>query len=159
MVDPDIRVGDVVHDLIERGRLRVVEKAADSVAEYREREGFCLKSYKAHPLLDVTDDETVWRCVYISSDPSVSYGQSYAFPASRLARAPVEEASEDLERPYHSIQRALLAGLFANAAGNRDVETIETLALDACVPAAVVYEARELAEAATITADEPGSDA
>lgn len=150
-VDPVIRVGDVVHDLVERGHMRVLEHEG-TVAEYRTREDFDLAEYKTHPLLGITDDEDVWRCVYLSSDPSVSYGQSYAFPESRLARAPVEEASEDLERPYNSIQRALLASLYADASED-EWRTLSTLLSTTDIDPDLITEARELAEAATITAD------
>lgn len=155
MVDPEIKVGDVVHDLVERGHMRVLQREG-TVAEYREREDFDLASYKTHPLLGVQDDEAVFRCVYLSSDPSVGYGQSYAFPESRLARAPVEEAAGELERPFYSIQRALLASLYASADDAGERELLTSLAGRAHVDAGTISEARELAEAATITAETDG---
>lgn len=159
MVDPAIQVGDIVHDLIERGHMRVLEHEG-TVAEYRDRsdDDFDHTTYKTHPLIGVTDDEDVYRCVYLSSDPSVGYKQSYAFPESRLARAPVEEASKDLERPYHSIRRALLASLFANAEDEEELNTIYETAYRAGLYPDLVDEARELAEAATITAEPDGGE-
>lgn len=154
-VDPEIQVGDVVHDLVERGHMRVLQKEG-SVAEYREREDFDLAQYKTHPLLGVTDEEDAWRCVYLSSDPSVGYSQSYVFPESRLARAPVEEARDDIDRPYVSIQRAQLAAIFQTSMEHRADFTEFRKSLlffgeVAGVDTQLLAEAHELARAATGT--------
>lgn len=149
MTDPRIKTGDVCIDLVERGKLQVVSKAADTVREHREREDFDLAEYKAHPLLDVREDEPVYECVYLSSDPSVSYSRTYDFPRSRLARQPVEEADENLERVQESLVVSLLEALFATA--DRDdmassMAGLVDVAVHAGIDDELVSAAEELAE-------------
>lgn len=113
MTDPGIRTGDVVNDLGQNGKLmQVVAKASESVAEYREREDFDLAEYKAHPLLDVSDEDTVWTCVFLTSEPSASFSGTYDYPESRLARQPVEEANQSLDRVQESLTVAVLSSVF-----------------------------------------------
>lgn len=113
MADASIKVGDVCHDLIERGKVQIVAKKADTVADLREREKFDLADYKAHPLIRVPDDDTVWTAVYLPDKPTTTFNGSYDFPESRLARVPVEEANQDLMRVQHDsavqLTRALLS--------------------------------------------------
>jgi len=115
MVDPEIKTGDVVHDLVERGKMQVVAKAANSVTEYRESESFDLAEYKSHPLLGVTEDDPVYTCVYLPDSPTTSFSGTYDFPRSRLARVPVEEANEDLQRFQGRLITAVLSALAEEA--------------------------------------------
>jgi len=101
-VDGSLKVGDVAHDLIKRGKVIVVEKAAATVEDYRRFEDFDLVEYQSHPLLDVTDEETVWTCVYLPDEPKVDFSGTYDFPESRLARIPVEEVNDDIQRPQRA---------------------------------------------------------
>jgi hypothetical protein len=150
MVDADIKIGDVVHDLVEGGAMVVVDRPADSVADLREREDFDLAGYKAHPLLDVTDDDAVFTCVYIPSQPTASFSGTYDFPEARLARVPVEAANQDLGRVQRGLTVAVLEALFdrAYASGNEGlVEDLDAIAGEA-FGAELAHEGRELAEAA-----------
>lgn len=115
MPDPELKVGDVAHDLVKRGKVQVVAKAADSVTDHRAQEGFDLAEYKSHPLLDVAEDEPVYTCVYLPEEPTVSFSGTYDFPRSRLARIPVEEANEDLDRFQRELVVDLLADVFERA--------------------------------------------
>lgn len=160
MPDPDIQLGDVVHDLGDNGkRLQVLGRAADTVAAYREREDRDLAAYKAHPLLDVRADEPVYTCVYLPGSPSVEFAGTYDFPRSRLARAPVEEANAGFDRVQSAWTVDLLADLFA-AADRGDLASspgdLFDLATHAGVDDTLVEEARELAAAETLTADSGG---
>lgn len=155
MVETTIVAGDVVHDLVKRGKMQVVAKAADSVAEYREEEGFDLADYKTHPLLDVSEDEPVFTCVYLPDSPTTSFNGTYDFPRSRLARVPVEEANEELDRVQRAILRDVFEAMFRNALiGDNDKpegarETSMEATLRFCIPDNfndVQEEAAELAE-------------
>lgn len=98
-VDGEIKIGDVAHDLAQNGsKVQVVGRAADTVAEHEGGESYDVSTYKANALLNVADDEPVWRCVYLSSELTTSFSNTYDIPDSRLARIPVEEANEDLRR-------------------------------------------------------------
>ncbi len=157
-VDPEIRSGDVVHDLVERGKMQVIEKAADSVAAYREREDFDLAEYKSHPLLDVSAHEPVYTCVYLPDSPTTSFSGTYDFPRSRLARVPVEEANQDLERIQDAQTIDLLARLMVAGEEWSDPDTFDEVALlakDAGIAEDLVTAARELADVErTIGGDE-----
>jgi hypothetical protein len=96
MPDRVLSIGDVVYDLAQGSKMQVVGHAADSVAEYSDREDFDLASYKCHPQLRVSEDEPVYTCVYLPDSLKSSVSGTYDFPESRLARCPVEEANEDL---------------------------------------------------------------
>ncbi|WP_254768271.1 hypothetical protein [Salinilacihabitans rarus] len=155
MVDAEVRPGDVVHDLVERGKMQVVAIAADSVAAYREREDFDLAAYKSHPLLGVGDDEPVYTCVYLPDAPTATFSGTYDFPRSRLARVPVEEANADLDRIQNALAIDLLEKLFTRAAEDDEnaVAVLERYATDAGIDADAVAAARELAAADQIGGD------
>ncbi|MDL0127044.1 hypothetical protein [Halobacterium salinarum] len=149
MTDSEIKVGDVVNDLGQNGKLmQVVDKAADSVKEYREREDFDLADYKAHPLLDVSDDDTVWTCVFLTSEPTASFSGTYDYPESRLARQPVEEANQDLDRVQDALITTVLTALLETA-GRDDMAASRSGLVDvashAGVPTDLIEEAEELA--------------
>lgn len=170
MVDSTIKPGDVAIDLQDGAKLQVVARAADSVAAFRAEEGMDLAEYKSHPLFDVTDDEPVWTCVYLPGDVSTSFNGTYDFPDSRLARVPVEEANQQLERVQRDLVVEVLATLLENAteAGDKEVMQPEDEILrskdlaevvELCWPdehAGVFDDALELAEARV--AAEEGDD-
>lgn len=88
--------GDVAIDLVTRQPLYVVDRPADTLAEYHEVEGFDLATYKAHPWLPVSVDDAVLTCVFIGDVESLhSFSNTYDYPAGRLARVPVERAGGD----------------------------------------------------------------
>ncbi|WP_135302625.1 hypothetical protein [Haloarcula amylovorans] len=140
-----IRTGDVVIDLVERGKMLVVERAATSVEEHRESENYDIADYKAHPLLDVSDDEAVWTCVYLPDKPTTEFSGGYDFPESRLARIPVEEAREEFRRPQELQAVSMLEAMFNQAREDHAWEEVTTIA-ERCLPSAVVDEARGLAD-------------
>lgn len=150
MTDPELKAGDVAHDLVKRGKVLVVERVAESVDRHRERNDYDIAEYKANALLGVSESESVWRCVYLPDEPSTSFSGTYDFPRSRLARIPVENAREDLRRPQHGQAVTMLAALFSAALAYDDapaVEDLHTLGNYAGFSSELLEEARELAEA------------
>lgn len=117
MPDPAIQIGDVCIDLVERGKVQVVQQAAATVEEHRQYNDYDVAAWKANALLDVQDDEPVYKCVYLTENPSPSFSGTYDFPRSRLARQPVEEAHENLERIQWEHHVEVLRRLFAVALG------------------------------------------
>ena len=97
-VDSSIAIGDVVLDLAQGSLMQVVEKSYESVEKHWDKEGYDLAEYACHPLFDVQSDEPVWKCVYLKASLKSLPDGSYDFPDSRLARVPVEEANEGLDR-------------------------------------------------------------
>jgi hypothetical protein len=88
-----IAPGDVVIDLVTRQPLYVQSISAPTVVEHYEREGFDIASYKTHPWLPVTLDDSVYECIYIGDiDGLHSFSDTYDMPGGRLARVPVELA-------------------------------------------------------------------
>ncbi|MDS0258549.1 hypothetical protein NDI56_03875 [Haloarcula sp. S1CR25-12] len=153
-VDGRIRAGDVAIDLVERGKVLVVEKAAHSVAAHQQAESYDIQTYKSHPLLDISDDEAVWTCVYLPDKPTTEFSGGYDFPESRLARLPVEEARESFRRPQERQVVSMLETLFAQALDDHAWEEVTTVA-ERCLPSDLVDEARELADVErTIGGDE-----
>jgi len=156
MTDAAIRAGDVAIDLVERGKVLVVERTAISVRKHREQENFDLAGYKSHPLLDVSDEETVWKCVYLPDKPKTEFSGTYDFPESRLARIPIEEANEDLRRPQERQLVSMLESLFKMAATLDDEWSVEAKGFEqamgvlatntSALPDDLVDEARELAD-------------
>jgi len=115
MTDARIRAGDVCIDLVERGKVYVMERAAISVRKHREQESYDISDYKANALLDVRDEETVWTCVYLPDKPQTEFSGTYDFPESRLARVPVEEANQDLRKPQERLVVTVFESLFGMA--------------------------------------------
>lgn len=148
MTDARIRAGDVVIDLVERGKMAVVERAAETVAEHRATEDYDIATYKAHPLLDVSDDETVWTCVYLPDKPTASFSGTYDFPESRLARIPIEEANQDLRRVQERQLVTVLETLFREARqSSKDIEfEAITAAAERCLPTELVDEVHQLVD-------------
>jgi len=148
-VDARIKCGDVCHDVLGSGKVQVLRKAADSVAEFSHREDFDLAEYKAHPLIDIDDDQAVWTCVYLPDEPTTSFSGTYDFPAGRLARIPVEEANQDYRRLQESLTVDLLTALLATASTSTMASSagaVADVAAHAGVPDELLEEAEELAE-------------
>lgn len=146
MVESTIKVGDVVHDLVERGKMQVVDEKG-TVADVRETDEFDLAEYKAHPLLDVHDDDRVYTCVYLPDSPTTSFSGTYDFPESRLARVPVEEANQDLQHPNRKLFVDVLASILGAAPDHDRSVRVAEYARNAGVPEPIVEEAVELLEA------------
>lgn len=90
--------GDVAIDLVTHQPLLIIEKSADNLAEYYEDEGFDLLTYNQHAWLPVRLMDTVFECVFIGQvDGLHKFSNTYHYPAGRLARVPVEIASEGME--------------------------------------------------------------
>ena len=149
MTDASIKVGDVCHDLVKGGKVQIVAKVADSVAEHRETENYDIAEYKAHPLLDVSDDEPVFKAVYLPEEPSTSFSGTYDFPRSRLTRVPVEEANGGLERPQQGMAVQILLQLFQTADGDAMASSADALfdvASHSALPTDIVETAAEMAQ-------------
>jgi len=89
-----IRPGDIVIDLVQGRPLYIRREVAPTAAEYFDVQDFDLTTYKAHPWLPITPDDTVFECVFIPTKPQDIPGskgdKSYDYPRGRLARVPVE---------------------------------------------------------------------
>lgn len=86
----NIRHPDVVIDLVTRQHMLVLGRAADSLPEYYDEEGFDLYNYKTHPWLPVRLEDPVYKCVYLGDVDGLHHdSDTYGFPAGRLARVPV----------------------------------------------------------------------
>jgi len=96
--DSSIAIGDVVLDLAQGSLMQVVERSYESVEKHWDEEGYDLAEYACHPLFNVEPYEPVWTCVYLKASLKSLPDASYDFPDSRLARVPVEEANEELDR-------------------------------------------------------------
>jgi hypothetical protein len=158
-VSPVIKPGDVVRDLAQGALMQVVEERG-TVASVREEEEFDLATYKSHPLFRVEDRDSVYSCVYLQDSLKSLPSKSYDYPESRLARVPVEEANDDLERVQDNYVRHTYTKVFAAV----DEETAEDLAdklfengLSRLTPGEeeVVSEALELAELERLERDVP----
>lgn len=91
------QVGGIAFDLITRQPLFIQSIAAETVVKYYETEDFDLLSYKTHPYLPVSMEDTVYECVYITSQAQGAHkpGQTYDFPRGRLMTVPVELAGDE----------------------------------------------------------------
>lgn len=90
-----IGIGDVCIDLVTRQPLFVVDVAAPTVDAYFAEEDFDLLNYNQAPYLPVRMDDEVYECVFIPGlDGLHKLSQTYDYPAGRLARVPVELATD-----------------------------------------------------------------
>lgn len=96
-VQTEPMAGGVAIDLVTRQPLFIRRVVADSVVEYYEDEDFDLNSYKSHPYLPVSLEDTVYECVFVPTNPEQAHsvGNTYSFPRGRLMHVPVEQAWED----------------------------------------------------------------
>lgn len=87
-------------DIVTRQTVFVRDVVADSLAEYYEREGFDLYTYKMHPWLPgISVDNSVYECVYLDANPQNAHkvGKTYDFPEARIMHYPAEMAWNDSE--------------------------------------------------------------
>jgi len=131
----EVKGGDVVIDLVQ-GRPLYVRRQRGTAVEYFESEDFDLTTYKAHPWLPITPDDTIFECVFLPTNPEsipTSKGdKTYDYPRGRLARVPVEWLYDSDMRPQEDQKRALLAAMFANAedlteGSDSDLDLVESL--------------------------------
>lgn len=122
----EIKALDVCVDLQTRQVVYVVGKKADTVAAYRDDEGFDLGAYKAHPYMPVHDTDPVYECVFVPSNPDDLMHperslKTYDFPRGRLARVAIECATGDA-RPQETFLRTALTAMLSHAddAGTAD---------------------------------------
>lgn len=96
-VQTEPMAGGVAIDLVTRQPLFVRRVVADTIVEYYEEEGFDLNSYKTHPYLPVSPDDTVYEVVYITSKPEQAHnpGKTYDMPRGRLMTIPIQESWAD----------------------------------------------------------------
>ena len=89
--------GGVAIDLVTRQPLFVRREKYSNLGEHYDAEGYNLLTYKTHPYLPVTADDSVFECVFVNGNPEGIHkvGQTYDFPAGRLAHYPVEQAWGD----------------------------------------------------------------
>jgi len=94
-VRTEIVPGSVAIDLVTRQLVFVRQLSYETCREHYEQEGYDLVTYKMHPWLGVTPDDTVWEVAFVDSNPE--FGKTYDYPDSRLMPVPVEQAWIDAE--------------------------------------------------------------
>jgi len=89
----ELSAGDVAIDLVTRQALVVRDCVADDLATYYDEHDFDLLNYKQHRWLPVGIDDPVYECVFVGDVEGLhKFSNTYDYPASRLARVPVELA-------------------------------------------------------------------
>ncbi|SFP91831.1 hypothetical protein SAMN05216277_11215 [Halolamina pelagica] len=106
--DAEIGVGDVVVDLSRTTSLQVTGVASKRAGEHPK-----VRSDRTADLFGVDEDELVYHCVFLpDGDDAISPpSKTYAYPASRLLRYPVEEAT-----PNERLQREWLTNVLEELA-------------------------------------------
>jgi len=91
--------GSVAIDLVTRQLVFVREEAYPTCADHYEAEGYDLCTYKMHPWLSVTPDDSVYEVAFLDGNPENVHktGRTYDYPASRLIPVPVEQAWNEAE--------------------------------------------------------------
>lgn len=117
----EIRPGDVVIDQVKQRPLYVRRKVANTAFEYFDNQDFDLTTYNAHPFLPITPDDTIFECVFLPTTveglPSEQGdGNTYDYPAGRLARVPVEWLYDSGTHRFENMQNAAVAALIGTAA-------------------------------------------
>ena len=164
----EVKGGDVVIDLVQ-GRPLYVRRQRGTAVEYFESEDFDLTTYKAHPWLPITPDDTIFECVFLPTNPesipTAKKDKTYDYPRGRLARVPVEWLYDSGMRPQEDQKRALLAAMFANAddlteGSDSDLDLVESLyaVARATFGNEAVADAAERAGLQMRTAEENGSE-
>lgn len=117
----DIRRGDVVIDLVKNRPLYVWRVAAETAVDYFDSNDFDLTTYKAHPFLPVSPDDTIFECAFLPTtveDIRTSAGaKSYDYPRGRLARVPVEYYFDSERHREDTFTDETLSRLFASTDG------------------------------------------
>lgn len=122
-----VEPGDFAIDLVYHRPVFVNQSTAETCVDYWEDgEDFDLTTYKAHPYLPVTPDDTVFECVYLPTKPGdvrhEPADKTYDFPSGRLMRAPVEYLWDSKTRWFDNQLAAFVAATLANVE-RRDVDT------------------------------------
>jgi hypothetical protein len=123
------RVGEIVVDLAQGVPLQVVEVAHRSAGEHPQ----VTVDEETRALWGVTEDERVYDCVFLPTeeDRVDAPSNTYAYPAGRLARVPVEQAVDgDARRIPTQIVIEFLADVLADCRRADQFDVAETL-LDA----------------------------
>lgn len=144
----EVNAGDVVIDMVENRPLFVRRKKADTAVEYFEDHDFDLTTYKAHPWLPITPDDTIFETVFIPTKlkdiPTSTADKTYDYPRGRLARVPLEFLWNDRTRYASSMVAAVLAGMLS-AADDRAGDDADDPA-----PTTIEVVARDVYEDATV---------
>lgn len=122
-----IQSGDVAIDLVYHRPVFVRRSTHEScVAYWEDGEDFDLTTYKAHPYLPVSADDTVFECVYLPTKPGdIAHEpgtKTYDFPSGRLARVPVENLWDSNTRWFDNRLAAFVASTLTNV-NKRGVDT------------------------------------
>jgi len=129
-----IRPGDIVIDLVQGRPLYIRREVAPTAAEYFDVQDFDLTTYKAHPWLPITPDDTVFECVFIPTKPQDIPGskgdKSYDYPRGRLARVPVEWLYDADTHRHAEHVIDTLTRLFENAADPEYRQAVVDVAVD-----------------------------
>ena len=161
-----IQVGDVCLDLCQGRPVHVVEDTNQTAAEWSGDHGYDLEENYGNSRLGTGPNDRVFDVVYcssIKSEPS----KTYAFPESRLAR--VETEAGDGGRPVADRVRVeLLDELFQIAMILDEGWSVEPESWEDALTKLVtngtnyggtrLEEARELAKASRISADDEGAE-
>lgn len=114
----DIRGGDVVIDLVKNRPLYVRRKVADTAVDYFDTQDFDLTTYKAHPFLPVSPDDTIFECAFLPTTVedirTSAASKSYDYPTGRLIRVPVEYYFDSKTHRADRTVEAVLATIFAS---------------------------------------------
>ena len=90
VADDEISTGDIVVDLSSGKGLQVVGKSSMTVGKHPQT-----RSDATAEMFDADPDEPVFECVFLPDGEKVSPPtKTYAYPASRLLRYPVENATD-----------------------------------------------------------------
>lgn len=162
--DLTVRCPGVAYDVGQKGfaRVLVVQRLADSVAEYDDRRADGEKGqleYFKNALVGATEDDAVYQCVYLPDNPAKRGGLNdpnarYPVPESRLVPMrhdmadPVDNSSS--LGPREAVQRDTLEALFDVALAFADApsaDTLEVMARHTSLDRDAIREAREAAEA------------
>lgn len=123
----EVKPGDVVIDMVENRPLYVRRVKADTAVEFFEEQDFDLTTYKAHPWLPVTPDDTVFETVFLPTKlkdiPTSEGDKTYDYPRGRLARVPIEFLWDSRKRWVDNQYASLVAATIVNVDGHdRDVD-------------------------------------
>jgi hypothetical protein len=114
-----VEPGDFAIDLVYHRPVFVNDDVAETcVAYWKDGEDFDLTTYKAHPYLPITVDDTVFECVYVPTKPGdvrhEPADKTYDFPSGRLMRVPVEHLWDSKTRWLDNRLAAFVAAVAAN---------------------------------------------
>jgi len=122
-----------------KGRPLYVRRSRGSAVEYFESQDFDLTTYKAHPWLPVSPDDTIFECVFLPTKPDDIPGskknKTYDYPRGRLARVPVEWLYDSDTRPQDDAAASMVAAMVATATDADYRQAVIDVAVDTFGPA------------------------